>query len=180
MQHHTKLAAAGVACLGIACGLYGLSQYESNRLPTVQRGAPITVTAVMTSCAYDAGKADKRCTPGAVNPEVTQANIHQTICVKGWTKTIRPPVSYTDSLKAIQLQRYGQPQEPKLYEEDHLVALELGGAPRNSDNLWPQLWNGPTGAHVKDSEENQLREKVCSGAMPLADAQQTIVRDWTH
>lgn len=180
MQHHTKLAAAGVACLGIACGLYGLSQYESNRPPTVQRGAPITVTAVMTSCAYDAGKADRRCTPGAINPEVTQANIHQTICVKGWTKTIRPPVSYTDSLKSIQLQRYGQPQEPKLYEEDHLIALELGGAPRNSDNLWPQLWNGPTGAHMKDREENELHTLVCSGAATLDSAQQTIVKDWTH
>lgn len=29
-------------------------------------------------------------TPGAINPAVTQANIHETICVKGYTKTIRP------------------------------------------------------------------------------------------
>ena len=30
-------------------------------------------------------------TPGAINPKVTQDNIHQTICVQGWTKTVRPP-----------------------------------------------------------------------------------------
>jgi len=30
-------------------------------------------------------------TPGALNPSVTQANIHSTICVRGYTKTIRPP-----------------------------------------------------------------------------------------
>ncbi|HEX5597277.1 MAG TPA: hypothetical protein VFX61_14860 [Micromonosporaceae bacterium] len=180
MQRPTKLAIAGGGCLIAAAVLYGIAYNDAaHRVPT-RPGAPITVTAVMTSCAYDAGKADKRCTPGAINPEVTQANIHQTICVKGWTKTIRPPVSYTDSLKSIQLQRYGQPQQPKLYEEDHLIALELGGAPRNSDNLWPQLWNGPTGAHVKDTEENELHTLVCSGAATLDSAQQTIVRDWTH
>lgn len=181
MRRSTKLAIAGMASLGVACVLYGLAQsVESKPAPLAVSPPAITVTATMLACAYQDGKADSHCTPGAINPEVTQANIHQTICVKGWTKTVRPPVSYTDSLKSIQLQRYGQPQQPKLYEEDHLIALELGGAPRNSDNLWPQLWEGPTGARAKDSEENQLREKVCSGAMTLAGAQQTIVRDWTH
>jgi hypothetical protein len=42
---------------------------------------------------------DPETTPGVINPEVTQANIQQTICVKGWTTTIRPPASYTNSLK---------------------------------------------------------------------------------
>ena len=28
--------------------------------------------------------------PGATNPAVTQDNIKSTICVSGWTKTIRP------------------------------------------------------------------------------------------
>lgn len=180
MQRPTKLAIAGGSCLIAAAVLYGIAYNDAAHQAPTRPGAPITVTAVMTSCAYDAGKADRRCTPGAINPEVTQANIHQTICVKGWTKTIRPPVSYTDSLKSIQLQRYGQPQQPRLYEEDHLIALELGGAPRNSDNLWPQLWDGPTGAHTKDREENELHTLVCSGAATLDSAQQTIVKDWTH
>ena len=42
-------------------------------------------------------------TPGATNPEVTQENIHDTICVKGWTDTVRPPSSYTNKLKTTQL-----------------------------------------------------------------------------
>lgn len=42
-------------------------------------------------------------TPGAVNPSVSQANIAQTICVSGWTATIRPPSSLTTSLKEEQL-----------------------------------------------------------------------------
>ena len=42
---------------------------------------------------------DPETTPGVTNPEVTQANIQQTICVTGWAATIRPPHSYTDTLK---------------------------------------------------------------------------------
>jgi hypothetical protein len=30
---------------------------------------------------------------------VTQATISTTICKSGWTKTIRPPTSYTNALK---------------------------------------------------------------------------------
>jgi hypothetical protein len=33
-------------------------------------------------------------TQGAINPSVTQENIHQTACVKGYTKTIRPPAHF--------------------------------------------------------------------------------------
>lgn len=32
-------------------------------------------------------------TPGAIDPIVTQENIGSTICVVGYTKTVRPPVS---------------------------------------------------------------------------------------
>ena len=30
-------------------------------------------------------------TPGSLNPDVTQATIGSTICVRGWTATVRPP-----------------------------------------------------------------------------------------
>ena len=42
-------------------------------------------------------------TPGAIDPVVTQKNIGSTICVVGYTKTVRPPVSYTNALKFKQL-----------------------------------------------------------------------------
>ena len=34
---------------------------------------------------------DRHCTPGAINPQVTQSNIGSTICKSGYTSTIRPP-----------------------------------------------------------------------------------------
>src|SRR5689334_17278167 len=47
-------------------------------------------------------------TPGATNPDITQANIGTNICNPNWsTKTIRPPVSYTNPLKTRQIGEYG-------------------------------------------------------------------------
>jgi len=34
----------------------------------------------------------------ALNPAVTQDTVATTICRSGWTKTVRPPASYTDCL----------------------------------------------------------------------------------
>lgn len=181
MQRHTKFATAGVACLAIAGTLYGIGYNDAKRtVPAARPEGPITVTATAPVCVYQDGKADRHCTPGVTNPEVTQASIHQTICVKGWTTTVRPPARLTNQYKLVQLVRYAQPAQPTLYEEDHLIPLELGGAPADPDNLWPQLWDGPTGAHTKDHEENDLHAQVCSGSLSLASAQQTIVQDWTH
>ncbi len=120
---------------------------------------------------------DPATTPGAINPDVTQDNIHQTICVPGWTKTIRPPASYTSRLKYRQL-GYG----PKMadYEEDHYLPLELGGHPTDPRNLWPQLWSGPLGAHIKDRLENYLHGKVCSGDISLISAQKCITTNWVE
>src|SRR6266542_3397615 len=67
-------------------------------------------------------------TPGARYSKVTQATISKTICVKGWTATIRPPASYTNALKRAQLAQWNYAdQNPTHYEEDHLVSLEVGG-----------------------------------------------------
>jgi len=74
---------------------------------------------------------DPETTPGVTNPEVTQANIHQTICVRGWTGTIRPLRSYTDTLKRQQLQapRFTD-KNPAHYEEDLCLARTGGQSPR--------------------------------------------------
>ncbi len=109
--------------------------------------------------------------PGAINPQVTQANIAQTICVRGWTRTIRPPVQYTSALKRRQIAERHLPGRSSDYEEDHLVPLELGGHPTSVNNLWPQPIQQ---AMVKDKVELALNHAVCAGRMILATAQQKI------
>ena len=107
-------------------------------------------------------------TPGVVNPEVTQADIGQTICVQGWTRTIRPATSYTAELKVRQMREYGVGGSPADYQEDHLISLELGGHPTDPRNLWPEPIER---ARKVDETENELNRKVCSGELSLAEAQ---------
>ena len=122
---------------------------------------------------------DPRVTPGAINPAVTQANIYETICVRGWTRTVRPPEEYTYRLKREQLSEWGyEDQLARDYEEDHLIPLELGGSPTSPKNLWPEPWRGPWNAHVKDRLENYLHEEVCASRMPLSEAQREIAEGW--
>ena len=133
------------------------------------------------------GEPDPVLTPGALNPAVTQTTIGSTICVSGWTATIRPPSSYTGALKIEQIAQYGYTDTSTSdYEEDHLISLELGGAPTDPRNLWPEpytvsLSDGrPTGAHTKDGLETKLKNEVCSGAILLATAQAEIGDHWVH
>lgn len=122
-------------------------------------------------------------TPGALNPAVTQDTVNQTICVKGWTKTIRPPAAWTSALKRRQLRELGYPeQHMRAYEEDHRLPLELGGAPEDERNLWPEPWFGVDGwtADRKDELENTLNHLVCSHRIPLSEAQAAFLGDWTQ
>ena len=112
--------------------------------------------------------ADPVRTPGVLNPDVTQQTINTTICMHGWTKTIRPPTDYTNALKLKQMRAYGVRGTPAEYQEDHLISLELGGHPTDARNLWPEPY--PRAAEV-DSIENELNAKVCSGDLSLDDAQ---------
>lgn len=115
---------------------------------------------------------------GATNPAVTQANIHQTICVSGWTATVRPPASYTTRLKLQQMAVQHIAGLPSAVEEDHLISLEIGGHPTDPKNLWPQHWSPPWGAHDKDRLENALHRDVCAGRETLAQAQHEIATNW--
>jgi len=125
---------------------------------------------------------DKKVTPGALNPSVTQSNIATTVCKSGWTATIRPTVTYTNKLKDTQLKTTYKSYvaiwgaTPGGYEEDHLISLQLGGDPSSEKNLWPQPY-ADNGARKKDVVETALKRLVCAGTLKLADAQKAIL-DW--
>jgi hypothetical protein len=102
-------------------------------------------------------------TPGAIDEAVTQNNIRQTICVKGYTKTVRPPQNYTNALKKRQIVEYGYAiRGLREYEEDHLISLNIGGNPTDQRNLWPQPRNAQFGADQKADLENVLGRMVCN------------------
>jgi hypothetical protein len=138
-------------------------------------------TALASTCSQSRlPLPDPSCTPGSYNPNVTQSNIHSTICVSGWTDTVRPPTSYTNPLKAQGIIDYGYSDTNMSdYEEDHLVPLELGGAPRDPGNLWPEPHYGTQTAYTKDGVETKLKNAVCSGRITLSSARGAIRTNWT-
>ena len=107
-------------------------------------------------------------TPGALNPDVTQATLGSTVCVPGYSKQIRPPASYTGTLKRKQIRDWGLPGGPQDYQEDHLISLSLGGHPTDPRNLWPEPH--PRAEEV-DKFEVDLHEQLCAGRISLHEAQ---------
>jgi hypothetical protein len=91
--------------------------------------------------------------------------------VVGWTATIRPSSAYTTALKIRQMPLYELGGSTLEYEEDHLIPLELGGAPRNPKNLWPEPRSQ---AARSDPLETKLKREVCRGTMRLATARAAI------
>src|ERR1700684_3335781 len=122
-------------------------------------------------------------TPGTINPEITQENIHETICDPNWsTKSERTPSNYTNRLKREGFDQYNDAdRDMRDYAEDHLIPLEIGGNPTDPKNLWPEPYHtsiADGGAHDKDKVENYLHGQVCGGAINLAEAQKAIATDW--
>jgi hypothetical protein len=118
---------------------------------------------------------DPHCTPGAIDPAVTRRNLDRTICRSGYSESVRPPESVTETEKRASLRAYGDRRPLHEYEYDHLVSLELGGARNDPRNLWPEPGASP---NPKDALENRLHARVCRGKMKLAAAQLAIARDW--
>jgi len=113
-----------------------------------------------------------------LNPAVTQETIGKTICVIGWTRTIRPPASFTNRMKVKLIQELGLPAELLAdFELDHRIPLALGGSSDDPRNLELQPWDEAT---EKDAVEACLSRAVCTGKIGLDEARRRIWSDWRH
>jgi hypothetical protein len=69
----------------------------------------------------------------ALSADVHQDNIEQTICVSGYTATVRPSTTYTNGVKLKLLKEQGLSASAAAdFELDHRVPLALGGKPTNA------------------------------------------------
>lgn len=184
--------ALGAALLAAGCGSGSdgsSDRSRANRPAAVARG-PERGGFVVSTCSYETGAGcpglpapgtcrlvgplpDPACTPGALNPAVTQETLARTLCRPGgYTASVRPPRSYTDALKPQIMAAYGLKGEPIYeYELDHLVPLGVGGAAADPRNLWPEPESGPHGAPEKNDLAGELNGAVCDGEVSLSDAQ---------
>jgi hypothetical protein len=114
---------------------------------------------------------DWRLTPGAI----ATRNLAQ-ICTRGYASSVRPRGAVWVHLKAAMYQRYGIASGQHYgHVADHLIPLEIGGAPDDQRNLWPQPYDE---SHQKDEIENELHVLICDRRMPIDAAQARIARDW--
>jgi hypothetical protein len=174
-------AASAAAGSGPVAGPGPQAKYHIQAQP-----APGTCHYVVLDAAAGKYLPDPHCTPGATNPQVTQANLASTVCKSGYTATIRPPEDITGPEKRASEAAYGLMGSGKTTEYDHLISLELGGDPDSALNLWPEP-NATSAAGVnnpKDHIENELKRLVCDAVhgrpyLPLAKAQYLIATNWT-
>ncbi|MGY4921874.1 hypothetical protein [Streptomyces sp. 900105755] len=141
------------------------------------------------SCHYHYEKGepleDPACTPGAISPAVTQANLKTTICRKGgYTSGVRSFAYVTGKEKRLNAASCGCTGAMGEAEYDHLISLQFGGEPNDPLNLWVE----PTDRghktsqgvnNLKDPVETTLHTAVRAGNVTLAQAQHAIVTDWT-
>jgi hypothetical protein len=145
---------------------------SSSGNPTAASGALHFGIQFKTSGCVVRGKfPDPDCTPGAIFPDVTAAQV----CVSGYSSGVR---NVTETEKNQDYAEYGIASHTTgEYEVDHFVSLELGGS-NDISNLFPEAANPAPGFHEKDKVENYLHEQVCSGAITLQEAQREIATDW--
>ena len=134
---------------------------------TSTEGGTATTTFVGAHEMYS----DRKLTPGATNPAVTQDNISQNICKLGWSTGLVRDTQSTPAEKATTYKAYGIPH-PKsntgpnqTCELDHLISIENGGAD-SLDNIWPEC--GPANVllakryfKMKDAVENYVHNGIC-------------------
>jgi hypothetical protein len=114
-----------------------------------------------------------------LNPDVRQDTIRQTVCVSGYTASVRPSTTYTNGVKLKLMREQGLPASaaPE-FELDHRIPLALGGHSRSLQNLMLQRWDGADGAKAKDRLERRLQRLVCAQKLPLDDARRAIYGNW--
>ncbi|GCF11415.1 HNH endonuclease [Dictyobacter arantiisoli] len=124
-----------------------------------------------SGCQIQGAYQDKQCTPGAIFPNATKAQI----CVSGYSSSVRnvPTSEKTEVYREYGIMHHTTGQ----YEVDHLISLELGGS-NDIANLWPEAASPTPGFHQKDQVENYLHDQVCSGKISLKTAQGEIANDW--
>ncbi len=163
--------------------------------------AVVVLGASLSAMAYQT-------VPGVANPNVTQANVKATICNVGFTKTVRPPVAYTNKLKAMFVKSEGLARAcihkahdtgkswaDAATECGKVMPMEKSAAVLNQSELdhfipltgggdpWSidNLWleDWPT-AKLKDKAEVAMQKAICSGSLSLQTAQTQMVTDYRY
>lgn len=136
-------------------------------VPVAATASPAPTPAVLSG---PIARPNHRLTPGVVATRDATVVCQQPIHVK-------PRMPYTE--QRFVLSEYGIAiSDEHNYGLDYLVPLQLGGADTQT-NLWPAPLSGALGYHEKEQLNYRLRTHVCQGDIPLDQAQQQMISDWS-
>ena len=107
---------------------------------SIRQALPALLLVFLAGCSSLPTTSPPRVEPSALaaqsvpvevlNTDVTQDTIQKTVCVPGYTATVRPSTSFTKGVKVKLLREQGVPTSPAPeFELDHHVPLALGGHP---------------------------------------------------
>ena len=120
-------------------------------------------------------------TTGAVNNNVNQTNIQNTICNMKWRQKNLPSEALLNRTMKQQIrQSYSIYKAAKLstLSENLLIPVELGGSTTSIANMWPLTKTGEFGATVKNSFGLYLNKLVCNSKISLIEAQFAMATNW--
>lgn len=173
----------GFCAVLVWLGLYEAYQYTNRAtlvkkselaalLNSSQTSLEILPPTKFSNCQINGSLPDPDCTPGAIFKDANT----ETICVSGYTKTVRK-VSLSTRKKVFADYQIPYPPATGSYELDHLIPLALGGN-NDSANLFPEAVDPFPGFKEKDVAEVYLQQEVCSGHITLTSAQYQIAKNW--
>lgn len=105
----------------------------------------------------------------ALNPDVRQDTIQQTICRPGYTASVRPSTPFANGVELKLLRERGLPASAsKDYELDRVIPLGLAGHPRSLTDLALQEWESENGVRKKDQLERRM-QRGCAACYVLVE-----------
>jgi len=134
---------------------------------------PLAIAAALLLLAAPAAADDA----AVLDPRVTQETLAETVCVHGYTRSVRPGWRWARAMKDRALAAVGLgPEARGAYQLDHRMPLVLGGAARDPANLTLQE---SSEARIKDGMERRLGCLVCKGELLLEEARLILTGgDW--
>ena len=113
-----------------------------------------------------------------LTPGVVASTDTVLVCEKDYPARSRN-VSNTKKNKVYQAYKVKKELCIKGCKIDHLIPLSIGGS-NDIANLWPHEYGADWTVFEKTRLEVRLRKEVCTGKMPITEAQECVRKDWTQ
>ena len=104
---------------------------------------------------------DRGISPRRLDRMKKRATIDRVCGIPHYSRTVRPPTSYTNPIKRAWMRELGV-DDPALFELDHRVPLCAGGHPTDPQNLWLESDFGSRGPTTRKNRLRWIAQAIVS------------------